>query len=220
MPRILGYTVFRQVTLVVSEDDDVSVPRPESEVVAQVAIDEAARVVAEGREALVVDLCCGAGAIGVSVDVEVPGSRVVSVDVSAEAVGHAGHNAGACGKLNHRTVLGDVTDPTLLAELDGTVDVVVSNPPCYTPDTVPDLPEIRDHEPALALYGGGPDGLDVARAVVAAARRLLRPDGLLVLEHTAGAGGRRQGRRGDHGGFVVVPGAPDRAHVLVARRVS
>ncbi len=59
----------------------------------------------------------------------------------------------------------------------------MSNPPYIPPDAVPVEPEVRDHDPDLALYGGGPDGLDVPRAVIAAARRLLRAGGLLVMEH-------------------------------------
>ncbi|WP_456786098.1 N5-glutamine methyltransferase family protein [Cellulomonas sp. P5_C5] len=216
LQRIIGTTVFRQVTLTMSEDDDVFVPRRESEAVAQLAIDEATRIVAARREPLVVDLCCGSGAIGVSVDVEVPGSRVVAVDVSPEAVRLTRHNAGTVGTLTQRTLLGDVNDPTMLAELDGTVDVVVANPPYFTPDTLPDDPELRDHEPDLALYGGGSDGLDVTRAVVAAAARLLRPGGVLVVQHA-----------GDHGAPAVVAATecfdvvdvPDCPNALVARRI-
>ncbi|MDR3069221.1 MAG: peptide chain release factor N(5)-glutamine methyltransferase, partial [Cellulomonas sp.] len=78
---------------------------------------------------------------------------------------------------------GDVRDPDLLADLTGRVDVVVANPPYIPPDQVPVDPEVRDHDPDLALYGGGADGLDVPRAALAAAVRLLVPRGLLVMEH-------------------------------------
>jgi len=71
----------------------------------------------------------------------------------------------------------------IVAELDGTVDVVVSNPPYIPPDAVPIEPEVRYHDPDLALYGGGVDGLEIPRAVAATARRLLRPGGLFVMEH-------------------------------------
>src|SRR5690606_32113267 len=67
-------------------------------------------------------------------------------------------------------------------ELDGTAAVVVSNPPYVPDDAVPRDPEVRLYDPALALYGG-PDGLDVVRALSRRAMRLLRPGGLLVIEH-------------------------------------
>lgn len=181
LQRILGRAAFRH--LVVDVLDEVFVPRPETEMVAQVAIDEAARVRALGTDPLVVDLCCGSGVIGISVDVEVPGSRVVAVDASPAAVAATTANAGRLGSGTQRTLLGDVQDASLLAELDGQVDVVVANPPYIPPDAVPLDPEVREHDPDLALYGGGADGLEVPRAVVVAAARLLRDSGLFVMEH-------------------------------------
>jgi release factor glutamine methyltransferase len=157
----------------------VFVPRPETEVVAQAAIDAAAGLVSP----LVVDLCCGAGPIAISVATEVPGSRVVAVDLSAEAVALTRRNAVAAGVGALRIEQADVSDPGLLADLAGTVDVLVANPPYIPPDAVPLEPEVRDHDPDLALYGGGADGLDTPRAVLAAALRLLRPGGVLVMEH-------------------------------------
>lgn len=183
LQHILGSAVFRHVTLRV--EAGVFVPRPETEVVTQHAIDAARAVVAAGSAPLVVDLCCGAGGIAVSVDVEVPTSVVVAVDASPEAVALTRHNRAAQGEVagEGRIELGDVRDPALLADLDGAVDVVVSNPPYIPPDAVPNEPEVRDFDPDLALYGGGVDGLEVPRAVVLAARRLLRPGGVFVMEH-------------------------------------
>ena len=183
LQHILGSAVFRHVTLRV--EAGVFVPRPETEVVAQHAIDAAHAVVTAGSAPLVVDLCCGAGGIAVSVDVEVPTSLVVAVDASPEAVALTRHNRAAQAEVagEGRTELGDVRYPALLADLDGTVDVVVSNPPYIPPDAVPNEPEVRDFDPDLALYGGGVDGLEVPRAVVLAARRLLRPGGVFVMEH-------------------------------------
>ncbi|WHP18566.1 peptide chain release factor N(5)-glutamine methyltransferase [Cellulomonas sp. ES6] len=219
LQHIVGSTVFRYLSLRV--EPGVFVPRPETETVAQVAVDEAARLTAEGRSPLVVDLCCGAGGIALSVDTEVPGARVVAVDASPEAVALTRHNHGASGSGTMRVELGDVRDPALLAELDGTVDVVVSNPPYIPPDAVPVDPEVRDHDPDLALYGGGADGLDVPRAVLAAAARLLVPGGLLVMEHAEVQDAASRADAEATGAFEAVATLPDltgRPRMLVARR--
>lgn len=221
LQHIVGSTVFRYVTLRV--EPGVFVPRPETETVAQLAIDEAAAVAARGRRPLVVDLCTGTGAIAIAVDTEVPASRVVAVDLSDEAVGLARANAGAVAGLDLRVVQGDVRDTALLAELDGTVDVLVSNPPYIPPDAVPLDPEVRDHDPDLALYGGGADGLDVPRAVVAAAARLLAPGGLLVMEHAEVQGDAARAAAVATGLLTDVRTKPDltgRPRTLVARRTG
>jgi release factor glutamine methyltransferase len=221
LQHIVGHTVFRFLTLRV--EPGVFVPRPETETVAQLAIDEAAALAASGGRPLVVDLCTGTGAIAASVDTEVPASRVVAVDLSDAAVGLARANAAAVAGPDLRVVQGDVRDPALLAELDGTVDVVVSNPPYIPPDAVPLDPEVRDHDPDVALYGGGADGLDVPRAVVAAAARLLAPGGLLVMEHAEVQGATARAAAAATGAFVDVRTVPDltgRPRTLVARRVA
>ncbi|GIG41485.1 peptide chain release factor N(5)-glutamine methyltransferase [Cellulomonas phragmiteti] len=221
LQHVVGYTVFRYVTLRV--EPGVFVPRPETETVAQIAIDEAAARAARGAEPLVVDLCTGTGAIAISVDTEVAGSRVVAVDLADAAVGLARANAGAIASPRLRVVQGDACDPRLLADLDGTVDVVVSNPPYIPPDAVPLDPEVRDHDPDVALYGGGADGLDVPRAVIAAAARLLAPGGLLVMEHAEVQDAAARAAAAATGAFEDVRTVPDltgRPRTLVARRVA
>ncbi|WP_282946479.1 peptide chain release factor N(5)-glutamine methyltransferase [Cellulomonas endometrii] len=219
LQHIVGSTVFRYLTLRV--EPGVFVPRPETETVAQVAVDEAARLATLGESPLVVDLCCGAGGIALSVDTEVPGSRVAAVDASPEAVALTRHNSGAAGSLSLRVEQGDVRDPALLADLDGTVDVLVSNPPYIPPDAVPVDPEVRDHDPDLALYGGGVDGLEVPRAVLAAAARLLVPGGLLVMEHAEVQDAAARAAAEATGAFDAIESRPDltgRPRMLVARR--
>ena len=147
------------------------------------AIEEAARLVSEGGEPVVVDLCTGSGAIALAVATEVPAAWVHAVELSESAVGTARSNVAAAGLLAHPLDLRRGDAATAFADLAGAVDVVVSNPPYIPPDAVPQDPEVRDHDPDLALYGGGADGLAVPRAVVATAARLLRPGGLLVMEH-------------------------------------
>ncbi|NYI42154.1 peptide chain release factor N(5)-glutamine methyltransferase [Demequina lutea] len=219
LQHILGSSVFRYVTLQVRAG--VFVPRPETEVVAQVAIDEAEAMAATGRRPLVVDLCCGTGAIALSVATEVPTAVVHAVDTSLDAVQLATINADASHAANVTVGHGDVTDPGVLAHLDGSVDVLVSNPPYIPAGAIPIDPEVRDYDPPSALFGGGEDGLDVPRAVVAAAVRLLRPGGLFVMEHAdvQGAPTRELAlRTGEFESIETRADLTGRDRMLVARR--
>ena len=176
LQHLLGRAWFRHLEVEVGAG--VFVPRPETEVVAQAAIDEAQRCVHAGRSPVVVDLGTGSGVIALSVASEVPGSVVHAVEVDDQAWPWAVRNCTGYPVHLHRADL-----RACCAELDADVDVVVSNPPYIPPDAVPVDPEVSEYDPPRALYGGGDDGLDVARAVVARAERLLRDGGLLVMEH-------------------------------------
>ncbi len=178
LQHLTGTAPFRGLELAVGPG--VFVPRPETEVVAQPAVEEAARIVAGGRSAVVVDLCTGSGAIAVAVAHEVPHAEVHAVELDEHALAWARRNVDA---LAPRVDLRAGDAATAFTDLDGLVDVVVSNPPYVPPGAVPVDPEVRDHDPQVALYGLGPDGLQVPRAVVVAAARLLAPGGLLVVEH-------------------------------------
>ncbi len=178
LQHLTGTAPFRDLVLDVGPG--VFVPRPETESVAQPAVVEARRLLSAGERAVVVDLCTGSGAIALAVATEVPGSEVHGVELSVEAHAWAQRNADRWHPgLDLR--VGDAA--TAFPDLDGAVDVVVSNPPYVPPGAVPVDPEVRDHDPEVALYGGGEDGLLVPRRVVVAAARLLRPGGLLVVEH-------------------------------------
>lgn len=197
LQHLTGVAAFRHLELAVGPG--VFVPRPETEEVAQVAIDEAAKVVGERGSAVVVDLCTGTGAIALAVATEVPGTRVHAVELDKDAhawaernvdalsaeVARAGTKAGTGpGETPERIVRlvkGDAR--TALYGIDGLADVVVSNPPYVPSDAVPVDPEVAEHDPAVALYGLGPDGLEVPRGITDAAARLLRPGGLYVMEH-------------------------------------
>lgn len=175
LQHLTGTAGFRRLTLRVGPG--VFVPRPETEVVAQATID-AARVC--GAHPLVVDLCTGSGAIALAVKDEVPRARVIAVELDRLALGWAEANRTATG-LDIELVEADAA--SALPGSEGTVDVVVSNPP-YIPDgMVPTDPEVRDHDPHAALFGGSADGLRIPLAVAARAAELLRPGGLLVMEH-------------------------------------
>ena len=176
LQHITGLAPFRSLELAVGPG--VFVPRPETEFAAQLAID--ALLAVPMPSPLAVDLGTGSGAIALAMAVEVPHARVVAVERSPEAHAWAERNVRASGADNIRLVLGDLAEA--LPELDGTVDVVASNPP-YIPDgAIPRDVEVRLHDPAAALYGG-PDGLDIVRVLSRRARALLRPGGALVIEH-------------------------------------
>jgi len=174
LQHLTGMAPFRHLELAVGPG--VFVPRPETEIVAQFAID--ALLATASPVPVGVDLCTGSGTIALALATEVPHAQVHAVELSPEA--HAWALRNTAGQQNLSLVLGDLRSE--LGELDGTVDVVISNPPYVPDDAIPRDPEVRLHDPALALYGG-PDGLDVVRAISRRAWALLHPGGTLVLEH-------------------------------------
>ncbi|MBD8080088.1 peptide chain release factor N(5)-glutamine methyltransferase [Cellulosimicrobium arenosum] len=182
LQHLTGTAPFRHLEIAVGAG--VFVPRPETEQVAQVAIDAARAAVQGTGSATVVDLCTGSGAIALAVATEVPGAVVHAVELDARAHRWAERNVAGVraeqGVVVH-LVRGDAR--SALPDLDGRCDVVVSNPPYVPPGAVPRDPEVADHDPAVALYGLGPDGLEVPRGVTRAAARLLRAGGLYVMEH-------------------------------------
>jgi release factor glutamine methyltransferase len=174
--HITGTAWFRSLRL--SVGPGVFVPRPETELLVQYAIDEL-RAIADPQP-IAVDLGTGSGAIALSIATEVPQSTVFAVENSVDAFVWARQNAEQVGATNATVVFDDIAHA--LTRLDGTVSLVVSNPP-YVPDAaIPRDPEVRLHDPSHALYGGA-DGLDVVREVSATALRLLRPGGRVLIEH-------------------------------------
>jgi release factor glutamine methyltransferase len=129
---------------------------------------------------LIVDLCSGSGAIAISLNSEIPGSNVFAVELSKDAFGYLLQNAASHGLTDENLRSEDLQ--TSLSELDGLVDLVISNPPYIPNDAVPVDLEVQLHEPSESLYGGV-DGLDVVRKISVRALKLLKPGGLLVLEH-------------------------------------
>jgi release factor glutamine methyltransferase len=174
LQHITGVAPFRSRELVVGPG--VFVPRPETEQVAQYAID--ALAASAGPQPIAVDLGTGSGAIALALATEVPHSIVYGVEVSARAFVWTKQNFR--GIDNARAVFIDLA--AALPDLDGTVDVVISNPPYIPLGAVPRDPEVRLYDPEIALYGGE-DGLDVVRQVSTTAKRLLHAGGTLVLEH-------------------------------------
>ena len=176
LQHITGRAPFRQLELAVGPG--AFVPRPETEFVAQFAID--ALQATASATPIGVDLGMGTGAIALAMATEVPHATVYGVEVSPRAFVWARQNFREVGAANAHPVFVDLADA--LPELDGTVDVVISNPPYIPLGAIPRDPEVRLFDPEIALYGGE-DGMDVVRQVSATAQRLLRRGGTLVLEH-------------------------------------
>ena len=176
LQHITGIAAFRQLELAVGPG--VFVPRPETETVVQFAIDALAATASP--QPVGVDLGTGSGAIALAMATEVPHSRVYGVEVSPLAYVWTRQNFRTVGAPNATPVFVDLADA--LPELDGAVDVVISNPPYIPVGAIPRDPEVRLFDPEIALYGGE-DGLDIVRQVSTTALRLLRRGGTLVLEH-------------------------------------
>lgn len=172
LQHITGVAHFRYLELAVGPG--VFIPRPETESVVQLVIDHV-QGMAHPR---IVDLGTGSGAIAGSIAQEVPGAEVHAVEYSPFAHAWAEKNLAPLGV---RLTLGDLRDA--LPELDGTFDVVVSNPPYIPAEAIPNEPEVALHDPPEALYGGGADGMELPTAAAASAARLLVPGGYFVMEH-------------------------------------
>jgi release factor glutamine methyltransferase len=218
LQHLTGRAPFRHLELAVGPG--VFVPRPETEQLAGWALERLSGM----REPVVVDLGSGSGALALSVAHEHRGARVVAVERDPGAIEWTRHNAAARaaeGDPLVEVLAGDMTDPELLRCLDGTVDVVVSNPP-YVPDGARVPREVADHDPPLALWGG-PDGLDVVRGLLVTAARLLRPGGWLGIEHADQQGSALPALVRAHGGWLDVADHPDlagRPRFTTARRAG
>ncbi len=175
LQHLTGVAGFRRLEL--SVGPGVFVPRPETEMLVEWALG-ALSGLAPG--ALVVDLCAGSGAVALAIADEAPGVFVHAVELEEHALAWAARNVAGTG-LAVALHQGDVADPSVLASLDGTVDLVTANPP-YIPVGAGVEREVAEHDPPAALWGGE-DGLVTVRAVERAAARLLRPGGVVGVEH-------------------------------------
>ena len=206
LQHLTGSVGFRYLTLEVGPG--VFVPRPETESVVQYAVDALRGV----PDPLCVDLCTGSGTIAFALANELPGAVVHAVERDPDALAWTRRNAANRVKAGDPEVqlhLGSAEDA--LPGLDGTLDLVISNPPyvATTEAHIPD-PEVVDHDPGIALWAGE-DGLDVIRLVEQAARRLLRPGGLLVVEHSDRQGRSAPALLAEAGGWTEVADHRDAA---------
>ncbi|GAA1502983.1 putative protein N(5)-glutamine methyltransferase [Agromyces terreus] len=181
LEQILGWAGFGGHRILI--EPGVFVPRRRTELRAEAATRFARAVAADGRTPVVVDLCCGAGAVGVVMADAAGPVDLVEADLDPAAVRAARRNL---EPLVGRVFEGDLFE-ALPADLRGRVDVLAANAPYVPTGEIPMMPpEARDHEALLALDGGG-DGLDLHRRIAASAAEWLAPGGRLLIET-----GRRQ----------------------------
>ena len=180
---LTGQAFFRFLELHVGPG--VFIPRPETELLVQAGLDH---LTLQAGPTLAVDLCAGSGAIALSLALENANTTVHAVEFSPEAFNWLEKNVQSYSEQLARvnssviTYNEDATSRKLLSELNKSVDLVLSNPPYIPNEMIPREPEVREHDPALALYGGA-DGLEIARKVSVVAADLLKPNGLFGMEH-------------------------------------
>lgn len=178
-----GYQEFMGLRLKV--DRRVLIPRPETEILV-----EAAATALCGRDGPVIaDVCCGSGAIGISLARTLPGSHAVLTDASADALEVARDNAASLGVSAQVEFLqGDLVAPLLGAGMAGVFDLVASNPPYIAEEELASLPrDVGVFEPRMAL-DGGPGGLRFIERLAVKAPALLKPNGLFFMEMGDGQG--------------------------------
>lgn len=178
LQHLLGTVQFGRATLAVGPG--VFVPRPETEALLTWAVHAIAGI----ERPVVVDLCTGSGALALAIAAERPDARVIGIERAAAALAWARRNAVAQAGAGRTAVElrgGDIFDERLLADLDGTVDLVTANPP-YVPEGTEVEPEVADHDPPEAVFAGA-DGLAVIRPLLSVAAGLLRIGGKLAIEH-------------------------------------
>ncbi|MFV0493883.1 peptide chain release factor N(5)-glutamine methyltransferase [Mycobacterium sp.] len=208
LQHLIGTAAFGPVLLDVGPG--VFIPRPETEAMLEWAV---AQPLPE--HPVIVDACTGSGALAVALSRRWPAARVVGIDDSKTALAYARRNAAGRVEL----VRADIGAPGLLPQLDAGVDLFVANPP-YIPDGTALEPEVAQHDPHHALFGG-PDGMAVVAAVIGTAVRWLRPGGLLAVEHDDTASARTVELISDTGYFEVVVPRRDltgRQRFVTARR--
>lgn len=220
LEQVVGWAEFRGLRIAV--DPGVFVPRRRTEVLVREALAVLDGGVAgtgargHARAGIVVDLCCGTGAVGIAIASERPGVELWACDIDPAAIACATRNIRDRG----RVCAGDLDTP-LPDDLAGRVDILVANAP-YVPTNEIALmpPEAREHEPRVAL-DGGPDGVDLHRRVAAVAPRWLAPGGHLLIETSVRQAPATVAACEDHGLTARVVHDDDLdGTVVVARRLA
>ncbi|MFX0580249.1 peptide chain release factor N(5)-glutamine methyltransferase [Nocardia nepalensis] len=189
----------------------VFVPRPETELLFAWALAQL-ETLPHDHTPVVIDLCTGSGALALAIAQARPDADVHAIEIDPAALQWARRNADlriAEGDTPITLYADDVTDPNLLTDLNGKVDLIVSNPP-YIPEDAELDPEVADHDPHLALFGG-PDGLDVIRQMLPTITRLLRSGGSCAIEHDDTNGSDLAALLAKQGEFADIIEHPDLA---------
>lgn len=192
LQHITGTTGFRHLDLRLGPG--VFIPRPETELLIDPAIAHAAALRSDdehtgngrARVIRILDMCTGTGALALAAATEIPGSEVHAVELSAEACRWAERNIAATAEAvaaAGSTVTLHAGDVAKVVPTLGPFDIVVTNPPYVPEANQPDIPEVTGYDPAIALYGGGADGMQAPARIIALAAEALRAGGLLVIEH-------------------------------------
>lgn len=197
---------------------DVLIPRPETELVVESAIEALSGIAAP----LIVDLCTGSGCIAVSLAKEFPGAQVVATDRSVEALSVARTNAGRHGTADRiRFLEGDLFNPLAGLDVRGRADVITANPPYVRSGEFAKLqPEVRDFEPEIALVAG-PDGTEVAERIILAAPDHLKQGAPLIMEMGIGQGEALEAVAEQTGAYASVRVLKDLAgieRVIIAKK--
>ncbi|WP_433713769.1 peptide chain release factor N(5)-glutamine methyltransferase [Nocardia sp. CA-084685] len=209
LQHLTGTAAIGEIELAVGPG--VFVPRPETELLFAWALAQL-EALPHDHTPVVVDLCTGSGALALAIARARPDADVHAIDIDPEALQWARRNADlriAEGDTPITLYADDVTDPNLLTELNGEVDLVVANPP-YIPEGAELDPEVADHDPHLALFGG-PDGLDVIRRMIPTITRLLRSGGSCAVEHDDTNGSELAALLAEQGDFTDIVEHPDLA---------
>jgi release factor glutamine methyltransferase len=198
---------------------EVLIPRPETELIVETVLN---RMQDKNRPLALVDLCTGSGCIAVALANELPQARIIATDKSAGALAVARGNA-----LRHHVLdrimfyEGDLTDPLESLDIDGQVDIIVSNPPYVRSSDYPALqPEVRDYEPALALFAG-PEGTEIHQRIINEAIRYLKSNGLIIVEMGIGQAEtlvNKLKENGQYGSFEILRDLAGIERVIAARK--
>ena len=185
LQHLLGEQGFRRLVLEVGPG--VFIPRPETEILVEASVRYLKDL--NNERNIVIDLCSGSGAIALAIATEISNSDVYAVEKSSDAFSYLtkniSNNSQKLIEVNSKviTINSSIRNPIPeLEDLKGNVDAVVSNPPYIPSKMIPREPEVKEHEPELALYGGQ-DGLDLVRLVISQAKKLLKPGGFIAIEH-------------------------------------
>jgi release factor glutamine methyltransferase len=217
---VVGHREFFGLDLAI--DARVLIPRPETECLVEAVVD----ALLCRRDPLVVDVGTGSGAIAIALARALPGARLLATDVSCAALDVARKNAERCGVADRISwFAGPGLDPLRRCEAEGRVDALACNPPYIPSAAVATLAEeVREWEPRIAL-DGGPDGLDLHRAVAGGAAFYLAPGGVLAMEvaalwDQARTVGGLIAATGAFGPARVIRDHADAERVVVAERIS